>query len=157
MLSRAELKILTKLLPKASAPRRDIPQELFDALAQVVVFPAAEMVVANSHGEILLTWRDDPFWRGWHFPGGIIRFKESLRERIDKTLKRELGVKVTSHRFLFPMEYSDSPRGHEISLVFLCQIRGKPMDGRFFKSMPKDIILSHRMLWKQARKHVKIT
>ncbi len=44
----------------------------------------------------MLSWRDDPYaGTGWHIPGGIIRFQETLETRIHKVAQTELGTDVT--------------------------------------------------------------
>ena len=43
----------------------------------------------------LLAWRDDHLnGKGWHIPGGIIRFKESIKKRINEVAKNEIGTLV---------------------------------------------------------------
>jgi colanic acid biosynthesis protein WcaH len=42
-----------------------------------------------------LTWRDDGYCNpGWHIPGGIIRFKETIATRIKVVARYELGAEV---------------------------------------------------------------
>jgi ADP-ribose pyrophosphatase YjhB (NUDIX family) len=42
-----------------------------------------------------LTWRDDEYYKtGWHIPGGIVRYKETIADRIRAVAENELGAKV---------------------------------------------------------------
>lgn len=96
-----------------------------------------DLLVMDRQGNILLSWRDDVHCgRGWHVPGGCIRFRETMRERIEKTALRELGCKVrfdpdVLHVFeIFcdePREIKNAQeRAHFITLVIACW-----MDGSF--------------------------
>lgn len=146
------LENLARELIGIAQPKQDIPQLIFDALATFMPFIAVEVIVVNRKGEMLLTWREDRYWRGWHFPGGLLRFGESFEERLQKTVRRELGVKIKSHKFLAPKNYGRHERGHDVSLLFLCQLTGSPKRGQFFKTMPREIITVHQSLWQELRK-----
>jgi colanic acid biosynthesis protein WcaH len=146
MLKPAELKQLTVLLRKIDNPRLGLPQAVFDELVKIVPFVACELIIVGKKG-ILLTWREDNWWRGWHFPGGLLRYKESFAKRIRKTAWEELGIRIKKYRFLFPANYPNSPRNHGVSLIFLCTTDMPPKDGKFFKKMPRDIINEHKKLW----------
>lgn len=155
MLTKQETKTLVSLLEKIKNPRVGFSQEVFDALVKVVTFPSCELIIMNEKRELLLTWRHDKWWRGWHFPGGLMRYRQTFDQCLSSTAMRELGVKIISKKFLFPINYSRGPRGHAISLIYLVEIRGKLKDGKFFKTMPKNIVLLHRPIWKKVRKALK--
>ena len=149
MLDKKELKQLVSLLKKIDKPHEGLPQPVFDALCDVIPFVACELVVVGKKG-ILLTWRKDKWWKGWHFPGGLLRYRENFDERIQKVAFDELGINLTSYKFLFPMNYGQGSRGHSVSLAFLCKTAMTPKDGKFFKKMPENIIESHKELWEEA-------
>ncbi|OFZ55546.1 MAG: hypothetical protein A3D92_11390 [Bacteroidetes bacterium RIFCSPHIGHO2_02_FULL_44_7] len=155
MLSKAEEKQFASLIKKIGDVRKGLSKPLFDALCKIVVFPACELVLVNNKKEILLTYRKDKYWKGWHFPGGLIRFRESLVKRLKTTAKAELGVSLSNLKFLFPINYPLSKRGHSLSLVYLCKTKNHPKDGQWFKTMPKDIIPEHRELWRMVKKALK--
>jgi len=146
MLTLKEQKQLLILLKKIENPQLGLPQSVFDALVKVVPFVSCELIIVNKEG-ILLTWREDKWWKGWHFPGGLMRYKESFEKRIQQTAFLELGIQIKKYEFLFPINYLNSPRNHGISLIYLCTTDMIPNDGRFFKKMPKDIIPEHKKLW----------
>ncbi|HCM53140.1 TPA: hypothetical protein DIS57_04255 [Candidatus Wolfebacteria bacterium] len=153
MLTKKETEQLATLLGKIEDPHSGLPQPVFDALCDVVPFIACELVVMNEKGEILLTWREDQWWKGWHFPGGLMRYRETVDERIKKMAIAEVGLHIKKYKFLFPLNYWNSPRGSGVSLVFLSK-SDRPAEGTFFKTMPKDIIPEHRILWKNVRKAI---
>lgn len=152
MLNKKEISQLQKLLSKIKYP--ELREEVFEALVKVVPFVACELVIVNNKKELLLTYREDEYWQGWHFPGGLMRFNDSFAKRIREVAKNELGIRVKDYKFLFPMNYTHSPRGHAVGLVFICITKDKPKDGRFFATMPKAIIKGHREVWKKVRKSI---
>lgn len=76
-------------------PNEGLPFELFEWISSMVPVPNVDLMVLNDKNEILLSWRDDEYYgKGWHLPGGCIRFKETAAERVQKTAKTELGTEV---------------------------------------------------------------
>ncbi len=151
MLSKSDLRSLEKIINKIKKPEQGIEQVVFDILCKITTHVACELIVVNQQGEILLTFRQDNFWQGWHFPGGLLRYRESFESRLNKVAKTELAVKLKSTKFLFPHNYTNGKRGHDVSLVFSCELRSKPKIGKWFKHMPKNIIPEHRELWKKIK------
>jgi colanic acid biosynthesis protein WcaH len=90
-----------------------------------------DLLVKNKLGQTLLTWRDDKFYGpAWHIPGGIIRFKEKIEDRINKVAENELGCKVkfntTPLDIREMMNKERDIRGHFISMLYSCEIVGNP-------------------------------
>jgi ADP-ribose pyrophosphatase YjhB (NUDIX family) len=152
MISKKEVQQLQKLIGKIEHPELGLPQGVFDPLCKIVPFVGPELVVVNNKKEILLIYRDDGFWKGWHFPGGLLRFNETMDQRLKAVAKKELGVTIKKSEFLFHNDYIKNPRGHDVSLMYLCAIKGEPKNGKFFKQMPKDIIPQHKIVWKKLIK-----
>src|SRR5437763_276723 len=104
----------------APDPKTGLPYELFLFISRLVPMVNVDLLVSDR-GSILLTWRDDEIHgTGWHVPGGMIRFQETISERIRATALEELGVEVsfdenaTVEEILAPERRI---RGHHISLV----------------------------------------
>lgn len=154
MLTKKETRQLSSLLKKIDNPHQGLPQTIFEALVKIVPLVACELVIVSKKG-ILMTWRKDKWWTGWHFPGGLLRYQESFNERIQKVAWDELGVQISSYKFLHEKNYTHSQRGHEVSLIFLCKTKMEPKNGKFFKRMPKNIIESHKELWAKVKKYIK--
>ncbi len=151
MLSEIEMKQLVELLKKIDNPGDGLPQPIFDEMVKIVPFVACELVFKSRDGRLLLKWRDDEWWKGWHFPGGLLRFDESFDKRIQYVAEQEVGVKVANFKFLFVENCNHAVRGHVVSLVFLCETETEPEDNKFFKDMPGDIIEGHKGLWKRVK------
>ena len=57
-------------------PEQGLGEELFLTVSSLVPIVNVDLLVYNDKGQFLLTKRDDPYCgRGWHVPGGCIRFK----------------------------------------------------------------------------------
>ncbi len=154
MLNKKETKQLASLIKKIDNPHEGLPQPVFEALTKIIPFVACELVVIDKKGA-LLTWREDKWWRGWHFPGGLLRYQESFEERIEQVAWKEFGVNIASFKFLFAKDCKQSNRGCGVSLVFLCKTAMTPNRGRYFKKMPKNIIEEHKELWLKVSKYIK--
>ncbi len=137
------------MLDKISHPKNGLPEAIFESFIHLVPFVACELIVTDRKGGILLTRRDDKYWRGWHIPGGLLRYGESFHKRLNATALRELGRRVVDFRFLMAHNHGVGARSHDVSLLFLCRLSGAPKDGEFFKTPPRDTITEHRKIWKQ--------
>lgn len=110
--------------------RHGLPIELFYFVSRLTPLVNVDLLIRNARGEILLTWREDQFYRGWHIPGGIIRFKETAAERIKAVAMSELGATVDADSE--PCEVHEKQncqrdvRGHFISLLYVTRLRSGP-------------------------------
>lgn len=155
MLTKAETKKLISLLKKIDNPHAGFQKELFLPLIKLMPIPACELAIVNKKKQILLTWRDDAFWRGWHIPGGLMRFRETFEERIQAVAQFELGIHIDKYRFLTASNHVDDARAHAVSLLFLCHTADKPKTGKWFSVPPKNCIQHHAELFLMAKKHLK--
>ena len=142
-------------------PHAGLPYELFLFVSTLVPMVNVDLLVRDDAGRLLLTWRDDEIYgAGWHVPGGIIRFKETVEERIQATAQEELGAEVTFDPAPI-VEQSVAPvrrlRGHHISLIYRCRLRSGPDEALRFPGgspsrgqwawharCPSDILPVHR-------------
>src|ERR1700730_10657075 len=78
-----------------SDPADGLPYELFLFISSLVPMVNVDLLIRDDRKRILLTWRDDDIHgKGWHVPGGMIRFKETAEERVRATALEELGAEV---------------------------------------------------------------
>ena len=138
---------LDKVLDQIKSAKDGLPIEAFYFVSQLTPLINVDLLIKNKKGQVLLTWRDDQFYGpAWHIPGGIIRFKENIGDRIERVGMLELGAKVL---------FSEQPihvrglinndrdvRGHFISLLYLCKLdselppsqeykNGNPLNGQW--------------------------
>ncbi len=154
-------------------PTGGLPLEVFLELSSIMPIANVDLLVINAKGEVLLTWRDDPYYgKGWHLPGGCMRFKETMKERLHKTALAELGCDVIADEEplavrdvivdrVRPLLENNNVRAHNIAVLFKCKLisenglavspdnDGKiindpiPGDAKWFKKIPEDILFVH--------------
>lgn len=144
-------------------PSEGLPEDVFLFVSRVTPLLNVDLLIKDARGRTLLTWRDDWFaGAGWHIPGGIIRFKETISGRIRKVAKTELGSEVKFQPFPLAVNEIIDPlrkeRGHFISLLYQCSFVTLPDESLRYRSgppkrnqwmwhsvCPKDIIAVHEM------------
>lgn len=129
--------LLNRVLEHIPDAKVGLPQEIFYFVSQITPMINVDLLIKNKQGQSLLTWREDQFYGpGWHIPGGIIRFKESIEDRICKVALTELGCKVRSSSepiHVRSLVNKDRDiRGHFISLLYLCELESAPDQERIF-------------------------
>src|SRR5687768_9624538 len=111
-------------------PRRGLPQPVFDLLGRITPVLNVDLLIRNDQREILLTWRDDELYHGWHVPGGVVRFKERMEDRVAAVARIELGTSVTMQPeplAVTQIILDERPaRGHFVSFLFDCKLAGPP-------------------------------
>ena len=113
---------LVKAVPDPSA---GLPETIFYYISQTTPLVNVDLLIKDENGRTLLSWRNDRYaGKGWHVPGGIVRFKEKLETRVQKVAEVELGTTVrfdpapiALHQMIH--EKRDI-RGHFISLLYGC-------------------------------------
>lgn len=112
---------------RATEPTRGLPEAIFLFASRITPLINVDLLIRDAAGRTLLAWRDDAFsGKGWHIPGGIIRFKELAETRIQQVALQELGTEVTFsaqpialHQLIHPTR---NTRGHFLSLLYLCAV-----------------------------------
>lgn len=146
----------------AMEPSKGLPYELFCLVSRLTPLVNVDLLIKDENGRTLLAWRDDQYaGRGWHVPGGIVRFKETLVERVLKVAEAEIGAAVSFDRIPAAVNECIHPdyttRGHFISFLFRCSLTGTfvppnkglaPHDRGYLKwhdTCPADLIAYHSM------------
>lgn len=144
-------------------PLEGLPEDIFLFLTRVTPMINVDLLIKNKNSQTLLTWRDDGIFQpGWHIPGGIIRFKETIFDRIKAVALIELGAKITFkteplavNEVIIPKK---KDRSHFISLLYECTLNSrlnnklkyksgiaKPGEWAWHDTCPKDLIPVHEM------------
>ena len=140
-----------------------LPEEVFLFVGRHTPIVCVELIIRDDVHGTLLTWRDDAhFGRGWHVPGGVIRFRESRDERIQAVARSEVGTEVdVDPSPLAIQEYLNftvPDRSHQWSFLMRCTLRGQPDDRlrcrdedspragewMWHRSVPPDLLAIHR-------------
>ena len=142
-----------------------IGKNLFESISRLTPAVSVELIIKSQDQQRnLLTWRDDELYGpGWHVPGGVVRFKETLSSRVEKVLKKEIAVAASKIEgpIGFHEIFNDQrdKRGHFICFVYKVTliedppIRTKAQDGaitggswRWFVNCPNNLIQNQRSL-----------
>ena len=122
----------TSAIPDAQS---GLPQEAFYFVSRLTPMINVDLLIKDRQGQTLLTWRQDLFYGpGWHIPGGIIRFKEKIEQRIIKVAQTEIGCRVWFDPKPIDireiMNRERDVRGHFISMLYRCELEGHPDPAR---------------------------
>lgn len=106
-------------------PKVGLPEDVFYYISRTTPMVNVDLLIKDENGRTLLAWRDDQYTgKGWHIPGGIVRFKETLETRIKKVIETEIGAEVKFD--LNPIAINQiinnkqDIRGHFISILYKC-------------------------------------
>jgi colanic acid biosynthesis protein WcaH len=110
--------------------RQGLPEPVFQLVGRIMPIVNVDLLIRNDGGETLLTWRQDDLFVGWHLPGGVVRFKERMADRVQQVARTEVGTTVTMsdapiavHELIDPVR---AARGHFVSFLFECRLIGSP-------------------------------
>jgi len=142
-------------------PSLGLPEEVFLFISRMSPMVNVDLLIKDENTRTLLAWRDDEFsGAGWHVPGGIIRFKEYMKARIQKVAETEIGAVVEFEPVPIAVNeiiLDQNTRGHFISFLYKCFLSSKYVpenkgltdkDNGYLKwhdSCPKNLVNVHEM------------
>lgn len=145
-------------------PRKGLTEELFIFSTSIVPTVNVDLFITNTHHELLLVWRDDKYCgKGWHIPGGCVRLKETLEERVQRTAQGEVGSTVIFDKDPIVVREdinkqdrywldNQLERSHNISFLYNCIfpdgfVLKENENIRWFDTLPEDLLAQHRKLY----------
>ena len=118
--------LIAALESALGSPRLGLPEEVFRFVSRITPLVNVDLLIQDEQARTLLTWRDDAHYGpGWHVPGGIIRFKETMAERVRACAREELRAEVAADPApIHVLEgiRADDTRGHHVSMLFRCRL-----------------------------------
>lgn len=154
---------IRKIESSMGDPQRGLPEDVFLFASRLTPMVNVDLLIKDELNRTLLTWREDGYCApGWHVPGGIIRFKETISSRVIAVARQEVGVEVEFDSTPLAVNEVIHPtrptRGHFISLLIRCSLRtqldkrfrcitGQPRSGEWMwhDRCPENIISVHEM------------
>ncbi len=122
MVLKEAITVLDKSIQNAT---EGLPDEVFYFISRTTPLVNVDLLIKDEDCRTLLAWRDDLYaGMGWHVPGGIVRFKETLESRVQKVAATEIGAAVSFEpepvaiNQLIHHEHKN--RGHFISILYKC-------------------------------------
>ncbi|MDI6839399.1 MAG: NUDIX hydrolase [bacterium] len=159
-----EIKKIIELLESLiKNPTEGLPEDIFLFVSRITPMVNVDLLIKNEQNHTLLTWRDDGYYPpSWHIPGGIVRYKEKLSDRINAVAASELGAKIKFKKEPLAINEVIIPsrrvRGHFICLLYECTLissldknlkyeKGIPEPGQWawHNGCPNNIIPVHEM------------
>ena len=140
-----------------------LSEDVFLFATRITPMVNVDLLIQDDRGRTLLTWRDDGYYpAGWHFPGGIIRFKETFAQRIHAVALDELGTDVDFQPTPLALNEVIHPtwtnRAHFVSPLYACTLRTvpdperalrknapRPGEWAWHETCPKNLIAVHDM------------
>lgn len=112
-----------------SNPAKGLPEEIFFYISRTTPLVNVDLLIKDEKKRTLLSWRDEKYvGKGWHVPGGIIRFKETFETRIKKTAETEIGADISFDITPIALNQFIDPKGtirsHFISVLYKCFLSG---------------------------------
>ncbi|MGI9222595.1 MAG: 8-oxo-dGTP diphosphatase MutT [Woeseiaceae bacterium] len=85
-------------------------------------------ILQNDAGEVLLAERlgDGPFRGLWEFPGGKVNDGESAQAALQRELREELGIDVTTSKFFLRLTHQYDDRTVDLEFFKVSKWRGEP-------------------------------
>ncbi|MEE9119634.1 MAG: NUDIX domain-containing protein [Calditrichia bacterium] len=115
------------LVKEVPNPSMGLPDDVFYYISRTTPLVNVELLIKDENGRTLLSWRNDQYsGKGWHVPGGIVRFKETLETRVQKVAETEIGTSVDFDpnpiiiNQIIVNEYEI--RSHFISILYKCSL-----------------------------------
>jgi ADP-ribose pyrophosphatase YjhB (NUDIX family) len=110
-------------------PSKGLPDDLFYYISRTTPLVNVDLLIKDEKGRTLLSWRNDRYsGKGWHVPGGIVRFKETLESRVEKVAECEIGAVIQFDPKPFVINQmihqERDVRGHFISFLYKCFLSG---------------------------------
>jgi len=99
-------------------PKR-FPEKEFNEIYSKVPRLCVDLVIKNSKGDFLLTFRTTDPKDLWHLPGGTIFFNENIEEAAKRIAKEELNAEIEILDNIGFIQYPNYIGvGHPVSIVF---------------------------------------
>lgn len=135
-------KLLGELLEEMRREGEHIPEEAWLPLMNAMVTSWCEIAIVKKDGDsskILLTYRKDKNWDGWHIPGGLWKAQHpTFQDICNAVAKRELGVEVQYLRNILTTKWTEHPFAHPLAIVCVCKAKGEISETDIVKFFARD-------------------
>lgn len=145
---RAELlgELLTEVIEK---DRRFIPGPAYNLVQKLVSWAAVELLLVRNQGEeVLLRYRHDAPWDGWHVIGGYVKPLETIQAFADRAVQEEkAGMTGVRHfKQIAITKWLDHPITYPFCALLVCEPVGEVIEWKDLKWFPIDSLPFGKML-----------
>ncbi|MBP1911130.1 NUDIX domain-containing protein [Thermococcus stetteri] len=89
-----------------------------------------DAVIVYNNGVVLIKRKNEPFKDHYALPGGFVEYGETVEEALLREAKEETGLDVRPVKLVGVYSKPDrDPRGHTVTVAFLCIGEGEPKAG----------------------------
>lgn len=150
-LSKKEWQAIDKLVKVIIPPAPKIPAALWQTIMSRTVPTSVELVLILN-GKVLLTRRNDKYFKGVHFPGSYLQPGETFLKAARRCAKRELKIKITAvEQVGRVINHPIHNRFHDCSVLLRCKFKGEPIVGEWHVTKPKDLLKVQKEYWNEVR------
>lgn len=159
---------LTALLRKAG--NGDLMGPVWHALVKIFPTVPLELMIFNKKKEIMLIYRKDDEFVGWHHPGSCFNDWETIPQRLAKLVQGEVvkGVGITisdpvNIGWIEAQRGDDADRGpsdrHAVSLIYSARLTSEfvPKGGVGFfplSALPNDTLYHHKYILSRVAQYM---
>lgn len=159
-LNQEELELYLKLQKKVGWKRSG--QAVFESFFPILPVTCSEQAVVryiDKVPHVLMWYRKDEHYEGWHMPGGYILKGESEWEWTSRVLSKEVGLELKRVEFIRWLNHRAEHWGlpnHQLACLFLCEAEGEVNKGKFFPltDLPADTMAHHCRMIQHVRAHL---
>lgn len=158
-------------------PQVGLTEQLFLFASSLTPLVNVDLLIRDAEKGVLLAWRDEKYnGKGWYIPGGIIRLKETVDERIQKTAVGEIGTEIAYNRVPLMVQEdictekrellkNELERSHNISMLYDCRLpegfvikphekEVLPGNLKWFDHYPENLLKCHERLYGAVLKSI---
>ena len=143
---------------------------VFHAGVQKVPSVPLELIVLDTQSRVLLAYRDDHEFKGWHHPGSVWNDWETIPQRRTKLVAGEVvkgaGIQITEPKSIGWVgvyrgtEPDNNASRNACSIIHIANLIGEftPKDGYGFfpiESPPKDTLGCHKYMLRRVAQYLK--
>jgi len=89
-----------------------------------------DAIILNRGRVVLIKRKNPPFKGMWALPGGFVDYGESTEDAIIREVREETGLDADIDSLLgVYSEPGRDPRGHTVSVAYICSASGTPKGG----------------------------
>lgn len=143
-------RLLAKLLSEVAEENRNfVPNAAYRPLHGLCSWGAVELFLTRDNGqELLLRYRRDEPWDGWHVIGGYVKPKESVQAFVDRTVREEKAgmTSATNFKQIGTAKWLDHPFSFPLCVLLVCEPVGEVVEGKSLRWFSVDHLPFGKMI-----------
>ena len=109
-------------MPNSNKKCNYIPQKTYDMILKCIPIVSVEALIVIDDALLFMRRNNEPARGEWWFPGGRIRKGESPKETLHRKIKEEIGLEISSHKFINVYSRVFHER-LDLTIAYLCRCK----------------------------------